>query len=445
MYLLLSTTASESATKLYNVLKECGVDPVSNSIGRTNVKALFNAIKTTRKVYVIVPDVFNPEEDDLFLELLDAAYLNNKEIISVFTENQEIPTELILYLARRDSVDLMELCNDLSLGEGTDRPGMSSETESAVSPDICDSSESSFQDDLKVARDAVDSNVPIPENLIEIFIPELQKMAESGIEEAYGLLAECFYEGITTDPDFEKASYYASIGAKHNDGRALLVLAELWSQGLFEEQNIVSGEANYYSVDSDKTFKYLKESAAHANIKARAYLCRLYRFGELTIGSVSLTAPKDKKRAFNLIADADESNCADAIFLKGTMVFFAIGTGTDRDPSYAVELWHKAAILGHAEAMACLGECLLGGTGCEKSEDDGLYWSKKAAEKGIVTAQYTVGLYYYRHENDSEASIWLKMAADQGYEKALKLYKEINPSLGNKVAKKFLDFLNEHY
>ena len=62
------------------------------------------------------------------------------------------------------------------------------------------------------------------------------------------------------------------------------------------------------------------------------------------------------------------------------------------------------------------------GKGMAKDEEQAVYWYSKAAEQGIVDAQYNLGVCYYNGEgvakDKDKAKYWLEKSASQGYEPA---------------------------
>lgn len=66
------------------------------------------------------------------------------------------------------------------------------------------------------------------------------------------------------------------------------------------------------------------------------------------------------------------------------------GEGVPEDVSLAVDLFWKAANLGHAGAAYMLGECLLDGVGVERDRADALEWLVTAAELGHRRARSRV-------------------------------------------------------
>ena len=90
----------------------------------------------------------------------------------------------------------------------------------------------------------------------------------------------------------------------------------------------------------------------------------------------------------------------------------------------AVDLFQKAADLGHSEAQLMLGMCYFNGDGIKRDYDEAVKWFRKAADQGNALAQYNLGVCYINgigvNKDPAEAVKWYRKAAEQGYEPAEK-------------------------
>ena len=121
-------------------------------------------------------------------------------------------------------------------------------------------------------------------------------------------------------------------------------------------------------------------------------------------------------------AAAAESGDADAQF--GLGVKFS-NAGTDRDPDQAVRWFRRAALQDHALAQFNLGVMLTNGDGVAQDIDEGMIWTRKAADGGDPAAQYILGSQCHRRavthpdqdsaESRIEAYKWFNLAAAQAY------------------------------
>ncbi|MBQ6870584.1 MAG: SEL1-like repeat protein, partial [Alistipes sp.] len=85
----------------------------------------------------------------------------------------------------------------------------------------------------------------------------------------------------------------------------------------------------------------------------------------------------------------------------------------------AVQYYHKAALMGYADAQNNLGICYELGHGVTKSTTEAVKWYRKAAEQWLAEAQNNLGL-CYKHgkgvaQDNYEAVKWYRKAAEQGH------------------------------
>lgn len=84
--------------------------------------------------------------------------------------------------------------------------------------------------------------------------------------------------------------------------------------------------------------------------------------------------------------------------------------------------FEKQAKRGHGRAIAMLGEFYYHGYGVDKDHDKALNYYKKAAQKGITSAEYKTGLIYLinnEFKNVNKGIAYLKKAARADYKEAL--------------------------
>ena len=114
---------------------------------------------------------------------------------------------------------------------------------------------------------------------------------------------------------------------------------------------------------------------------------------------------------------AADGNHADALFNLGRM--FENGQGLlDRDYTKAVECYHKASMMGNAEAQNQLGWLYHIGLGVQQDYKESVKWITASANQGLVLAQNNLGwIYLYgigAPKNKEEAIKWFMKAAKQG-------------------------------
>ena len=119
-----------------------------------------------------------------------------------------------------------------------------------------------------------------------------------------------------------------------------------------------------------------------------------------------------------MVALADKGN-AEAQYHAGMMNNNGIGTAQDLRQAFA--WFQKAAAADHPLGAYKLG-CYYDGQGAgivPQDENEALKYKLVAAKAGYALAQHDVALLYDRQGNPEEALKWWKLAADQGYPRAL--------------------------
>ena len=92
------------------------------------------------------------------------------------------------------------------------------------------------------------------------------------------------------------------------------------------------------------------------------------------------------------------------------------------DYSAAVAIWKPLAEKGDADAEFNLGQAYRLGRGVPTNLAEAKDWFERAAAKGHVDAQTTLGLLLFQNGDQAEGLKWLKQAAEQGEPRALLVY-----------------------
>ncbi len=146
-----------------------------------------------------------------------------------------------------------------------------------------------------------------------------------------------------------------------------------------------------------------------------------------------------------------KAKCGDAYAQCQVGFYYRFGIGVEEDAWEAVAWFRKAAEQGDADAQFFLGDCYRDGEGVPKNDWLAIMWLKKAAEQGSeaakgflanyertdvedwlkaaergdIDAQYSIGeCYYYGnglHRDFEKAVHWLKRAAEQNDHNAQRL------------------------
>jgi len=92
------------------------------------------------------------------------------------------------------------------------------------------------------------------------------------------------------------------------------------------------------------------------------------------------------------------------------------------DYANAVAIWRPLAEKGDADAAFNLGQAYRLGRGVPTNLGAAQTWFERAAQKGHIDAQATLGLLLFQNGNQAEGLKWLKAAAEQGEPRALLVY-----------------------
>ena len=88
----------------------------------------------------------------------------------------------------------------------------------------------------------------------------------------------------------------------------------------------------------------------------------------------------------------------------------------------AIAIWRPLAEAGDADAAFNLGQAYRLGRGIPTSLSSAKTWFERAAAKGHIDAQTTLGLLLFQNNEQKDGLRWLKAAAEQGEARALLVY-----------------------
>ncbi len=88
----------------------------------------------------------------------------------------------------------------------------------------------------------------------------------------------------------------------------------------------------------------------------------------------------------------------------------------------AVAIWRPLAEAGDADAAFNLGQAYRLGRGIPTNLSAAKTWFERAADKGHIDAQTTLGLLLFQNNDQKNGLRWLKAAAEQGEARALLVY-----------------------
>jgi TPR repeat protein len=237
----------------------------------------------------------------------------------------------------------------------------------------------------------------------------------------------CFELGIGTRRDARKAVLWYKRAADLGDTKALYKLGMTHLHGtLGEQKNIQEAVA------------LLEEAAAKAdseNPHALHELALLYERPTYEMSAISAdgrsVVRKDETRALSLFMAAGKLGYPPSQFRLGCC--YEYGTlGCDVNAKKSIAWYSYAAQKGEPESeLALSGWYLTGSDGIlQQSDTEAYLWARKAAEKGLVKAEYALGYFCEVgigvHKDLNEAKKWYFKAAAQKHPKAISRLKAIN-------------------
>ena len=114
--------------------------------------------------------------------------------------------------------------------------------------------------------------------------------------------------------------------------------------------------------------------------------------------------------------------CAANSHLAAQSVKAGIDAWQKSDYASAVAIWRPLAEKGDADAAFNLGQAYRLGKGVDLNLAAAQTWYERAADKGHLDAQTTLGLLLFQNGNQIAGLRWLKSAADKGEPRAMLMY-----------------------
>ena len=240
--------------------------------------------------------------------------------------------------------------------------------------------------------------------------------AEEESTDAQVCLGLMYSRGQGVPQDFDKAFHWFESAASRGYASAEYYLGQDYSLGLSEPH------------DYAEAIRWFQAASAHGHSGARLKLHSMYENGD--------GVPKDDEQVVLWFRRAAEGGCANAQYCLGKM--FLSGDRVPDDDGQAIFWIRRAAQQGLADAQYHLGKVLLSGqlvlehdrynedvtgkwlrTATEQQRSAAIQWIRKAAEQGLVKAQYHLGCMYrtdhYVQRDQALAVQWLLRAAGDGH------------------------------
>lgn len=182
--------------------------------------------------------------------------------------------------------------------------------------------------------------------------------------------------------------------------------------------DVATGWAAYLHSDYVAALKELKPLAEAGNADAQYALGSMYSDG--------LGVRRSPRDAALWFEKAAQQGHADAQFSLGFLLLYGAGEGANAAPADAAAglPWlEKAAAQGNGPAQYFVGYVYWTGLGVTPDRDKARQWSLRAADRGVIDAQYQAGTILASERgaaNAVEAYKWLELAARQGDARAVR-------------------------
>lgn len=127
---------------------------------------------------------------------------------------------------------------------------------------------------------------------------------------------------------------------------------------------------------------------------------------------------KNHQLANKLLSEGDP-NCQVWQYVKAYCLDSGFGENVDKVQAFT--LYHKSALAGFAPAQHVLGLiCSIGEEGVPQDFDQSMHWYNLAAQQGLGSSMFFIGLAYERGEgvevSNEDAIKWYSSALQAGYE-----------------------------
>lgn len=244
-----------------------------------------------------------------------------------------------------------------------------------------------------------------------------RKAADNGSAFAQTDLATIYYRGLGVPEDYYAAVELFKKAADQGFVRAQYNLSFMYKNGIGVSKNI------------DIANELLHKAVLQESEEALDKLIEINRDNDIS--------PENDPKIIALLENLSEQGVVIAQYKLGEIYDSLFADNMFENEKLADEyldksdMWYeKAAEQGHAEAQRQLG---IGRKPSEnflnkdepKDYSASIKWFTKAAEQGHVSSQYELGEIYEKTNDRDKAVYWYKMAAENGWEKAIKKLKDM--------------------
>lgn len=260
----------------------------------------------------------------------------------------------------------------------------------------------------------------------------LRKSAKQNYLPAIQRLAELYAHGLDGEPDFREAAVWYQKAAALGDHYSKFFMGQLCATGKGVAPNLRAA-ARWFSQaaegghalaaynlalcylngsgvtrDMERAVRWLNVAGSAGVVSAQIHLGHLYWFGNGVSRSVS-----DARFWFQKASDSGDPEAITA------HIIFRLKTAPEPETfANAKAELTRLAEEDYAPACLQLGNLLAGNFGGSADAREAERWYARAAEKGILEAQFILGVRYLNPRgirNTKAAALWLEKAARLGY------------------------------
>ena len=223
----------------------------------------------------------------------------------------------------------------------------------------------------------------------------IASLAEQDRADAQFYLGECYYNGVVVSKNVAEAVKWYRKAAEQGYAEAQYDLGICYEEG--------------YGVAKDmfEAFKWYRKAAEQGHAKGQFELGESYYHGR----GVSV----NDHEAVKWYRMAAEQNHAEALFKLGILLYNGLGSYHDKTEGF--DLISKAAAQGQQDAIQFLNSLSQTSSGSSSKTSGTPDGASSAASKNQEDAEamYQKGRDYAWHENDKEAMVWFRKAAELGH------------------------------
>lgn len=255
-----------------------------------------------------------------------------------------------------------------------------------------------------------------------------QAAAKRGHTESAYRTSYCYEEGLGTGRDARKAVEYLKMAASKNHPAAMY---KLGVYSFYGRMGLPTNDVNTKKMG----IKWLERAS---NVANELIAAAPYELGKIYFNGFKDIVIEDKKYALELYSRAAALGHIQSSAILGH--YYEIGEIVAQDSNLSIHYYTQAALGGDPNSMLAMCAWYLVGNDpyLPKDENESFEWAKRAAMCNLAKGQFALANFYDKgigcEKNPTEAQNWYIKAAENGDEKAITRIN--NKELANKLQKK---------